>query len=81
MRRDSQSTALLIMSGTVGESLVPVMVGQAMGMFGASLFPSCMVLLTLVMIASYALAHTVALRLAGQPMKQFKGAVSRECGH
>jgi hypothetical protein len=62
-QRDSSSTAALIVCGTIGESVFPVVMGWAMGRYGYSTFPACMVGLAGMMIVCYALAHSVGTGL------------------
>ena len=61
--RDASSTSTLIMSGTLGESLFPVIVGWAMEKYGYASFPAIIVGLTFLLVICYFLAHSVGTGL------------------
>ena len=63
MCRDSSSTATLIVCGTIGESVFPVVMGWAMGRYGYSTFPASMAALAVMMLVCYGLAHSVGTGL------------------
>lgn len=61
--RDASSTAALIICGTIGESVFPVIIGWMIDIYGNGIFPSSMAVLTATMILCYCLTHIVGVGL------------------
>jgi hypothetical protein len=61
--RDANTTTLFVVGSTIGEALIPIAIGQLIGLFGSKAFPPSIFCTQVILVVLYALVHTLGIQV------------------